>query len=1314
MPSGHWSTRSDLNFRYYSAERGYWMYAQVMEQIQEENGVRYDGRRIRLMPFLGISVSRDGRKSQTISSDVAVIDLNQALGFSTGPEGEALKVKHVRLEPNVLIHDNKGTPNDLKDDMTVGPLTYLEFDEPTQQISTDSHVVITDAEMVTSGDGMLIQLRQNEVSIPGSSSGFDGVERLELLKNVHVLLHDAGKSGIIPGTKEPHQPGKRPVEAKIEVTQVPNQKAQTPVENQPTPLNLTCDSKMRVFPAKPRLSVVVGPPAPPDPTFVQFERNVVVLRGQIDDQPGQLTCDNLKLTLVPAHEPALSRTTPVMQIRNPETARSAFDSEPQSGLVATNSDNLLPQREVRANGDASADDDTVDASNTSSPDEPRAAEKGGLFGSLTLQRMHATGHAVWLYLPLEGVKLKCNELIHVRRAPEKPDMTYFCGDLNRPLKLEKTDVVQDVDSPDHGKIKSVTNIWSIDAALYDKGYGFDSADIVANGPGRLETRPDRGQPIERIAIWQDKLEVQNDVASDGKIKQKIILLTGKRPCFIDNSRGSSIDSAELIKVLLIPKATQTPQDLLTAKETNSGDGGFDIKRLLAFRDVHLLATGKTLTARRFLDAEFVQSSPVVVPADKSGLVPVAVAPVQPSDTESDPNENASNQAQPENQVAARDQTAKSPPELPMVGSADRIWVKIEMIMMSPGQTPTSVENSQMKTSTTKTSKPNASNGDLDNTQSEIREAWLWGSVAVHQDPAEGKTIGQDASGEALYLDNPSKGKAITFVFQRELKEMRALPGPLPPAKVESDDKTITASGGAGIIAMNQTTDQAWVEGPGTLTQITTRVAKSPVDSPGLDPKTAGTLPSGGASSPGVSRSSVPLLPNQNNRPPDQTANVNVSTRAGRALSDKVSSTICFSEGMEFNGQSIDPEGYAAGRADFYGVATAQLEDSLLHAEAGMIAYTDRPVPFAQLGALNKPKSKEPTIDDEAGGNNRTEEGPQLAIIECYRNAIGISRKVDPARPEVLQQQRIEAEELLVYDRRTGNFHIPGKGKVYLYDRSDNSQSESTNPDVSRTPSSQPDVSTRMVTSDRGSKGKVRPIDSHQIMSRDSRQTQIPIAPAGPKTEEYQSLILTQIHFVRGMRGRFGSTGEYDRVEPQWYQFFGDIQLARAKVSSPRSRHNLDKLPDDGLFLTGQTLSVRTEPPQVGSPPSAPARDYVKVWENAYAYSSDKVLQADVITYDSEKDLVYAFGEGGRGVNYAQQIANGQPSSQGLAKAVRFNPKTGAADFIENAAAQLIDKNSGVRPQSATLVDPDFKKKKPPKKGFRIQSNSVERRGFTGS
>ena len=129
---------------------------------------------------------------------------------------------------------------------------------------------------------------------------------------------------------------------------------------------------------------------------------------------------------------------------------------------------------------------------------------------------------------------------------DKPAWTYFRGDLTRALEIEKIDLVQDADSPDRSKVKSITHIRTADATMFDKGNGFDSADIIASGPGRLDIQPDRGQPIARTAIWQDKIEIKNDVGPDGKIRQKTILLTGKRPCLIDNTRGS-IDSAESVQ-----------------------------------------------------------------------------------------------------------------------------------------------------------------------------------------------------------------------------------------------------------------------------------------------------------------------------------------------------------------------------------------------------------------------------------------------------------------------------------------------------------------------------------------------------------------------------------------------------------------------------------------------------------------------------------------------------------------------------------------------------------------------------------------------
>ena len=86
-------------------------------------------------------------------------------------------------------------------------------------------------------------------------------------------------------------------------------------------------------------------------------------------------------------------------------------------------------------------------------------------------------------------------------------------------------------------------------------------------------------------------------------------------------------------------------------------------------------------------------------------------------------------------------------------------------------------------------------------------------------PSKEETKGEEASGEAVYLDNRGTNNALTYIYQRDPTERTYLPGPLPPAHVENAEINITA---AGTIGMDQGADLAWVEGPGTLTQWTDR------------------------------------------------------------------------------------------------------------------------------------------------------------------------------------------------------------------------------------------------------------------------------------------------------------------------------------------------------------------------------------------------------------------------------------------------------------------------------------------------------------
>ena len=267
-------------------------------------------------------------------------------------------------------------------------------------------------------------------------------------------------------------------------------------------------------------------------------------------------------------------------------------------------------------------------------------------------------------------------------------------------------------------------------------------------------------------------------------------------------------------------------------------------------------------------------------------------------------------------------------------------------------------------------------------------------------------------------------------------------------------------------------------------------------------------------------------------------------------------TIGFSEDMQFTGRSVDPEGRPAARADFHGIVTAQMEDALLHCTEKMIAFTDREVPLTQLG---KNAKRAPSQNDGAAEPESSEAEPQaeLTLIYCYRNAVGISRKVDPEVPLPIQQQRIEADQLLAYDRRTGDFLIPGKGKVYLYDRGDKpSQTEETNADEI----DDEDVDNQQLGSPRGqhtvtqTSGKAR----QTVVERPprGRATSAP-SPAKPTQQaidteptasEIPTMVLTQIHFNNGMRGRLGAARRMTKRSSA-----GRNSTATLRLSGPRSR-----------------------------------------------------------------------------------------------------------------------------------------------------------------
>jgi hypothetical protein len=349
----------------------------------------------------------------------------------------------------------------------------------------------------------------------------------------------------------------------------------------------------------------------------------------------------------------------------------------------------------------------------------------------------------------------------------------------------------------------------------------------------------------------------------------------------------------------------------------------------------------------------------------------------------------------------------------------------------------------------------------------------------------------------------------------------------------------------------------------------------------------------------------------------------------------------------------------------------------------MTTYTDQPIPLAEVGQMSQSAASRKSDPAQEEGPEGEKPKPDLALIDLVGNAQAISRKVDPDRPVLLSRQRITGDRL-IYDRRTGDFQIPGAGVVYLYDRGDN-------------------------TAMQDGPGAASPATNRRTIRPTSGRAQD--RPGGK--DKIPDLVLTQIRFTREMKGRFGTGKTTDRTETRWADFFGDIEAARAVVPNERTIIDYDRPPLNTYFLTSQTMRVVSEPPPPGSAENAPARNFLKAWENAYARTDDTAIQADIITYDSFKDLIYANGLEGRFVQIVQQKGVGQPGSPTRAQSLRVNPKTGAVNLSDPRELQLVEAKTGTRPKPQVPVDPDAKPPKTPKNQYHPPLNNVERRGFTG-
>ena len=902
------------------------------------------------------------------------------------------------------------------------------------------------------------------------------------------------------------------------------------------------------------------------------------------------------------------------------------------------------------------------------PASPSATEPVGAGGPMTelvLREALATGHAVWLQSEAQGIKSRCNELIYNKLLPESPDKTYLRSDLTAKLYVEKLELV--ADGPRKGQVASVTTIRAMDATLFDHGQGGGPSTIVSRGPGLLETRPARDKPVERIAVWEDTLESVDEIGPDKQIQKKITL-TGK-PKFVDLTQATNLQGrqpASRIIVWLKPKskpeasAADRPTNLATAvpkpeggaatpKPADPASGAFRIDRLLALDDVRLTAPGQEITAPDHFAAEFVYPPDAGPTLPRASPAPAAPPSGPVADANAGPRPPG---AKPDPQAPAKDK----PDDPDVVVKANRVWARI---LMQPSDAPGAAGDGR-------------AGGPIGGGKGQIQEVRLRGAVDFHQDPAPGKSKGTDVTGEAVDLVSQGDGKSKFKVFNVDptsIKPRRGDIGQLaiPFAKVETDEFNIEGP----VIGLDQKADQSWVDGGGKLTQMAERGL---LTDKGLTPDTTATAP----------------------------AKAKAKGKGDGAESKKVPMVITWKKDMRFFGQATDLKGKPAARAEFSGSVIAQHgTDGLLLCE-DMITYMDRTVTLAR-----------PRRDSKAADvANEPEPKPQIAIIDCFGKVRATSRKVD-ANGKFLNQQRIESEHI-TYEKLTGEFEAFGEGMTYLYDLDDREKGPSALGDAPArrtiTPVADPgrgDAGAGRTIPVIGRNTAAKPATKGQVKANAKDKDKAKAKASGPP-----ALMLTQIRFHNGMRGRFGSGNDGDRTETRRADFFKDVEAMRAKVANLDKHLNPDAVSPDAFFLTADILRVVSEPPADGG--DGPSRNFLKAWENVNVLAEDKTIQSDILTYDSLNELFYAYGEEGRQVTIAQQAGPGQPASVVAGRAVRYNRKTGEKQLFEPGSVSLLDNKTGTRPTLVGPPGPAPKPAKPTRTPYKAPARKdQERRGFNG-
>ena len=531
-------------------------------------------------------------------------------------------------------------------------------------------------------------------------------------------------------------------------------------------------------------------------------------------------------------------------------------------------------------------------------------------------------------------------------------------------------------------------------------------------------------------------------------------------------------------------------------------------------------------------------------------------------------------------------------------------------------------------------------------KTELAEARLRGAVEVHQDPAPDKPRGTHArQGEALDLRSVGPGLMKLNISETDPEALADSPrlaardgvriAPRALAAIDTDEYAIRGP----VVGLDQSTDFAWVNGPGSLTQ---RADRGFLNDKGLQKRA------------------------------QELARLTPEERA-KEQSKKVPLTISWTEQMRFYGQSRDPKGRPSAKAEFRGEARARSETYAVSGDE-IDTFTDRPV---HLVSRKPPAAKPPAganPDDVPPTAAAEEPKAELVLLEARsrkpwqagKRGVGVVNvRRDEATGQRIERQEIECGTIR-YDKRTGDYHVPGPGIVRLYRRS------AIKPD-----------------------------------------------PKKPTAEKlYGPWELTKVAFAEEMLGRFGVASDKsdEQPEPRTADFYGNVATVNGPVrddTAGDSDIDFDNRPAGSRYMTSDRLRIVDYPPPKGVKDVAAYQIITADGGNVQAHDDTSNIAADYLHYDTQKGLFYAYGEDGRKITITRQPMVGQEETITRAEAFIYNIKTKALQEINPFQILLYDgKAARLGPAPAPVAPGPAAKPRPVRQPLRPPPRmNTERRDF---